>query len=272
MNDEEELAVEPDGDPLPQTAEPGYALTHCIKRGWLDGAEQKRAGQADFLEGVADDPGLQSLDIGRDVRKFRHELSIIGLVRTFRILVGGWLVGGVIIVILSSVEGVARPAAATKASVAPAIVTSVVPTIPGGVLIPVYGLELSHLRDTFADARGGGRTHHAMDIMAPLGTPVVAAVDGTIRKLFNSKAGGISIYQFDVGQERVYYYAHLDRYADGLAEAQFVQQGTVIGYVGTTGNTRGTAHLHFAIEVLTAEKLWWKATPVNPYPILAASR
>lgn len=203
--------------------------------------------------------------------------------RTFRILVGGWLLGGIAIVILSSGEGIARPAAVAKAVGAPAgplapapapvpaIVTTAVPTIAGGVIIPVSGLELRHLRDTFTDARGGGRTHHAMDIMAPLGTPVVASVDGTVRKLFNSKAGGITIYQFDVAQERVYYYAHLDRYADGLAEGQFIKQGTVIGYVGTTGNTRGTPHLHFAIEVLTAEKLWWKATPINPYPILAAA-
>ena len=267
MNDEEKLAFQLDGDPLAQTAESGYALTRCIGSGWLDGAEQKRAGQADFFERVAGDPGLQRLEIGRDVRKFRHALSIIGLVRTFRILVGGWLVGGIAIVILSSGEGVARPMAeTTKVPVVPAIVTS-------GVIIPVYGLDVRHLRDTFGDARGGGsRTHHAMDIMAPRNTPVVAAVDGTIRKLFNSKAGGITIYQFDAAEERVYYYAHLDRYADGLAEGQFVTQGTVIGYVGTTGNTRGTPHLHFAIEVLTAEKLWWKATPVNPYPILTASR
>ena len=98
---------------------------------------------------------------------------------------------------------------------------------------------------------------------------MIAAVDGTIRKLFVSNAGGITIYQFDVAQERVYYYAHLDRYADGLAEGLWVRQGTVIGYVGTTGNTRGTPHLHFAVEVLSAAKEWSKGTPINPYPLLA---
>lgn len=105
--------------------------------------------------------------------------------------------------------------------------------------------------------------------MAPRGTPVVAAVDGTIRKLFFSKGGGITIYQFDRSEARVYYYAHLDRYADGMAEGLFVKQGTVIGYVGVTGNAPpGAPHLHFSIEVLPPTKEWWKGQPVNPYPLL----
>ena len=138
--------------------------------------------------------------------------------------------------------------------------------------MPVQGIRAEQLRDTFLQLRGQGRTHHALDILAPRNTPVVAAVDGTIRKLFNSKAGGVSIYQFDVAEERVYYYAHLERYADGLKEGQFVTQGTVIGYVGTSGNAPpGTPHLHFAIEVLTPEKRWWKGTPVNPFPLLTAA-
>ncbi len=140
------------------------------------------------------------------------------------------------------------------------------------LLIPVQGMTAQQLRDNFLQPRGGGRIHNAIDIMAPQGTPVIAAVDGKIEKLFYSKAGGVTIYQFDVNRERVYYYAHLDRYAEGIAEGQVVSQGTVIGYVGTTGNTRGTPHLHFAIEVLTAEKRWWKGTPINPYPLLAATR
>lgn len=111
--------------------------------------------------------------------------------------------------------------------------------------------------------------HRAMDILAPYGTPVIASVDGTIRKLFTSKGGGLTIYQFDRHEAHVYYYAHLDRYADGLAEGDFVRQGSVIGYVGTSGNARGTPHLHFAIEVLPPTKEWWKGEPVNPYPLLA---
>ncbi len=137
-----------------------------------------------------------------------------------------------------------------------------------GVLIPVQGVVAANLRDDFSQPRSDGRTHHALDILAPYGTPVFAAVDGTIRKLFNSGAGGITIYQFDRDQERVYYYAHLDRYADGLAEGLFVPQGTVIGYVGTSGNANGTPHLHFAIEVLPPTKEWWKGIAIDPYPIL----
>ena len=136
------------------------------------------------------------------------------------------------------------------------------------VLVPVVGLTTADLRDNYMQMRGGGtRLHGAIDIMAPRGTPVIAAVDGTIRKLFTSAAGGLTIYQFDQAEERVYYYAHLDRYELTIAEGMFVAQGTVIGYVGTTGNAPPDApHLHFAIEVLPPTKEWWKGTPVNPYP------
>jgi murein DD-endopeptidase MepM/ murein hydrolase activator NlpD len=133
----------------------------------------------------------------------------------------------------------------------------------------VQGVQASDLRDTYSEARSGGRTHNAIDILAPYGTPVVASVDGTIRKLFTSKAGGLTIYQFDRDESRVYYYAHLERYADGLAEGQVVARGTVIGYVGTSGNAPiGTPHLHFAIEDLPPTKEWWKGEPINPYPLL----
>lgn len=136
--------------------------------------------------------------------------------------------------------------------------------------IPVEGVTAGDLRDSFAEARSGGRIHRAMDILAPHGTPVIASVDGTIRKLFTSKAGGLTIYQFDRDEERTYYYAHLDRYADGLAEGDVVKQGSVIGYVGTSGNTRGTPHLHFSVEILPSTKEWWKGEPINPYPLLTA--
>lgn len=149
---------------------------------------------------------------------------------------------------------------------------AVAPLVRGDVMIPVVGIGPSDLRDNYTQLRGGGtRTHGAIDIMAPRGTPVVAAVDGTIRKLFTSAAGGLTIYQFDVAEERVYYYAHLDRYELTISEGMFVPQGTVIGYVGTTGNAAPDApHLHFAIEMLPPTKEWWKGTPVNPYPILVS--
>jgi murein DD-endopeptidase MepM/ murein hydrolase activator NlpD len=147
------------------------------------------------------------------------------------------------------------------------------PTLgPVDLEMPVQGVQVSSLRSNFDEARGSFRRHQALDILAPRGTPVVAAVDGTIVKLFLSQAGGVTIYEFDRRAERVYYYAHLDRYADGLQEGMVVTRGQVIGYVGTTGNAPpGTPHLHFAVSILTPEKLWWKATPIDPYPLLVSS-
>ncbi len=140
--------------------------------------------------------------------------------------------------------------------------------VPADIIIPVAGVETSALKDSFDEGRVG-HIHHAIDILAPRGTAVLAAVDGTIRKLFTSAAGGLTIYQFDRAGELVYYYAHLDRYAPGITEGMNVPQGTVIGYVGTSGNAPpGTPHLHFAIERLGPEKLWWRSEPINPYPIL----
>lgn len=139
-----------------------------------------------------------------------------------------------------------------------------------GLVIPVQGATRETLQDTFTDARGEGRSHEALDIMAPRGTPVLAAVDGPIEKLFDSVPGGLTIYQFDPAGRHAYYYAHLDRYAAGLEEGDVVEQGQVIGYVGSTGNASDDApHLHFAIFVLGPEKRWWEGMAVNPYPLLA---
>jgi peptidoglycan LD-endopeptidase LytH len=135
--------------------------------------------------------------------------------------------------------------------------------------IPVSGIAADKLVRTYHDARSGGREHEALDILAPRGTPVVAVEDGTVAKLFNSKAGGITVYQFDPGQTYAYYYAHLDRYADGIKEGAELHRGQVIGYVGTTGNApKDTPHLHFAVFRLTPEKHWWEGTPIDPYDIL----
>ncbi len=136
------------------------------------------------------------------------------------------------------------------------------------LVIPVAGVSREALRDTYDEARSGGRPHDAIDILAPRGTPVLAAVDGTIRKLFTSKPGGLTIYEFDESGTFVYYYAHLDRYAS-IREGDRVHCGDVIGYVGTTGNAAAnTPHLHFAVEKLPATKEWWKGVAVNPYPLL----
>jgi peptidoglycan LD-endopeptidase LytH len=138
------------------------------------------------------------------------------------------------------------------------------------LLIPVEGVTANRLTDTFNDSRAIGRRHDAIDIMAPRGTEVRAVDDGSIAKLFTSKAGGLTIYQFDRTQTFSYYYAHLDRYATGLAEHQSVKRGQVLGYVGSTGNASETApHLHFAIARLGTDRAWWKGDPINPYPLLA---
>jgi len=135
--------------------------------------------------------------------------------------------------------------------------------------LPVKGTARSDLRESFHDQRDGSRAHEAIDILAPRNTPVLAVENGKIVKLFFSKAGGITIYQFDPSSRFVYYYAHLEKYADGLVEGQTVQRGQVLGYVGTSGNApKDTPHLHFAIFQLDEKKQWWKGTPLDPYPIL----
>jgi peptidoglycan LD-endopeptidase LytH len=139
--------------------------------------------------------------------------------------------------------------------------------------IPVSGTMASHLMNTFGDDRGGGtRAHQALDIMAARGTPVVAVEDGKVEKLFQSAAGGLTIYQFDPTRTYNYYYAHLDRYAEGLTEGKPIKRGEVIGYVGFTGNASPEGpHLHFAIFKLGAEKRWHEGVPLNPYPVLGGT-
>jgi peptidoglycan LD-endopeptidase LytH len=137
------------------------------------------------------------------------------------------------------------------------------------LLIPVEGVKPEHLTRTFSDRRSGGRSHEAIDILAPMNTPVKAVEDGTIARLFYSKAGGITVYQFDPSERFCYYYAHLNRYADGLREGQHVSKGQVIGYVGVSGNApRNTPHLHFAIFRLTDAKRWWEGSPLDPFDVL----
>lgn len=134
--------------------------------------------------------------------------------------------------------------------------------------MPIDGLSPDRLVRSFDDDRGG-RRHEAIDIMAAKGTPVRAIEDGRIARLFISRAGGITVYQFDPTERFCYYYAHLDRYAEGLREDDMVRKGQVIGYVGTSGNAPpDTPHLHFAIFRLTAEKRWWEGTPIDPYDVL----
>lgn len=137
------------------------------------------------------------------------------------------------------------------------------------LMIPVAGIKREDLQDTYTDARSENRVHNAIDIIAPGGTPVVAASDGEIIKFFDSERGGITIYQFSPDKHFIYYYAHLQRRADNLQENDFVKQGTIIGYVGDTGNSgAGNYHLHFEIMISEDQKSFWKGADVNPYPLL----
>jgi murein DD-endopeptidase MepM/ murein hydrolase activator NlpD len=140
-----------------------------------------------------------------------------------------------------------------------------------GIGLPVEGITLATVRDTF-DEIHSGHPHEAIDIPARKGTPVHAVVSGTIRKLFLSKPGGNTIYEFDGAGAYCYYYAHLDSYAEGLREDMSVERGEVIGFVGSTGNADPKSpHLHFTIFELGPEKLWWKGKAIDPYPALLAA-
>lgn len=175
---------------------------------------------------------------------------------------------GVLLYLTETQRLTAAPPPAVR--VRPPVAGTIVPVASHNepLIIPVDGVSPDHLKSNFTDARGF-RLHHAIDILAPRNTPVRAAVPGTIKKLFVSRAGGITIYEFDRPEEKVYYYAHLDHYASFLHEGMTVEQGDVIGYVGTTGNAPpGTPHLHFAISILPPTKEWWKGEPIDPYPLL----
>ena len=151
---------------------------------------------------------------------------------------------------------------------APSAASPAIGTLPA-LIVPVAGIRAEQLHDTFNEARSEGRVHEAIDIIAPQGTKVLAATDGKIVKLFTSEKGGITIYQLSPQQTLVFYYAHLQWYADGLAEQQEVRQGDLLGYVGDTGNAQpGNYHLHFAIWQITNPKDFWNGANLNPYDIL----
>ncbi len=145
------------------------------------------------------------------------------------------------------------------------------PVRRAALIVPVAGVTRTALDDTWGQARSAGRRHQGIDILAPRGRAVVAAVDGRIVKLFDSARGGVTIYQFDERERYVYYYAHLESRALGLNEGDRVRQGDIIGYVGSSGNAP-VPHLHFEIARLGAERQWWRAEAVNPYPYLLAGQ
>jgi len=136
-----------------------------------------------------------------------------------------------------------------------------------GLAVPVLGVYPDQVPDSYNAGRSGGRTHNAVDILAPRGTPVLAADDGEVARLGRNALGGITVYAVDTGRHFVYYYAHLDRYRVGLAEGMRLAKGDVIGYVGTTGNAPPDApHLHFQVMRIGEGRQWWAGVPLDPRP------
>jgi len=138
--------------------------------------------------------------------------------------------------------------------------------------MPLPGVGAATLTDTFGDGRTKG-AHEALDIPAPMRTPVLAVEDGVVAKLFTSQRGGLTVYQFDPASRYAYYYAHLDGYAPGLVEGQPLRRCQLVGYVGVSGNSPASApHLHLAIFKLEPQPHWWRGAPVNPYHVLRDSQ
>jgi len=153
-------------------------------------------------------------------------------------------------------------------------ISAAIGSIPHSRLrVPIDGANVATWKGGFDERRGGGsRGHEAVDILSPRNTPIHAVAQGSIAKIFESKAGGHTVYQFDAEGRLCYYYAHLERYAAGLHEGQSISQGDVIGYVGTSGNAPpNTPHLHFAVFELGPDKRWWKGQPVDPYLVFSRS-
>jgi len=128
-----------------------------------------------------------------------------------------------------------------------------------GLLIPVSGVAVRKVTDTWSAPRSGGRLHQGQDIFAPRGTPVVSATEGIVVRVGTNRLGGKVVSIIGAGG-RLYYYAHLDGYAEGLDVGHTVSKGSTIGYVGNTGNARGTPpHLHFGV--------YTPAGALNPLPM-----
>lgn len=160
-----------------------------------------------------------------------------------------------------------RPANVTAPASAPA------PIAAGALKIPVVGVTPDLLVDTWLQSRdNGARVHQAIDIPAPLGAPVVAAMTGRIEKLFQSEAGGTTAYIRSADGRWLTYYAHLSGYVARLAEGQAIAIGQQIGFVGDSGNAgAGNTHLHFALHRMAPGERWYQGTPINPYPYLAGT-
>jgi murein DD-endopeptidase MepM/ murein hydrolase activator NlpD len=212
-------------------------------------------------------------------RRARHTQTLIAVVASFAagVFVDSWLrTYGPPKPAMAPVEAAigAPPSPEVRSAPPPNLSKTPAPVATTGdvpqlrLRVPIDGVSIDSFKGGFAERRGGHRSHEAVDILSPRNTPVHAVESGTVAKLFFSKAGGITIYQFDPTGRLCYYYAHLERYADGLHEGQAVSEGDVIGYVGSSGNAPpGTPHLHFAVFELSADRHWWQGKPLDPYQV-----
>lgn len=115
------------------------------------------------------------------------------------------------------------------------------------------------LTDTWGGARSQGRSHEGIDIFAPRGTPVQATTQGIVSKVGENILGGRVVVVVGPGGAG-HYYAHLEDYAD-ISPNDWVNAGDIIGYVGDSGNAKGTpTHVHYGIYI--------NGSAVNPYPLL----
>lgn len=187
----------------------------------------------------------------------------------------GWTVLAIILLVVAGFVATTRFGTAERAIAARE--EGRAPTEPeaivraGSLAMPVRGVSVATVRDSWGDARGGGtRGHHGTDIMAPGGTPVVAAAPGQVEKLFDSRLGGTTLYVRSPDRRWIYYYAHLAGYAPGVHEGQRVRTGDPLGFVGDTGDAgAGNYHLHFGLQHMQPNERWWEGRDVNPYPLLA---
>lgn len=190
-----------------------------------------------------------------------------------RMLAAGALSTGAAALLLYLLQPETPPEAALPPRDSVVAVVESLPPQDARLVIPVQGVSPDRLRDTFSEARGLGRRHDAIDIDAPHGTPVLSVGTSVVLKLFQSDRGGTTLYALAPDQRTIYYYAHLDRYAEGMREGQQLTPGELIGYVGDTGNAAPKDyHLHFEISITSDPRKYWGGRPLNPYPLLREGR
>lgn len=142
-----------------------------------------------------------------------------------------------------------------------------VPAEPdAALLMPVAGVRVREVADTWGGPRSGGRKHEGQDIFAPAGTPVYAAAPGYVYRIGPNRLGGNTVTVVSGGGRRLYY-AHLSAFAEGLLEGQAVSTDTLLGYVGNSGNAATTPpHLHLGLYASEPAECDWDA--IDPLPLL----